>query len=266
MALRAQGVRFGYKAGVPVLADVSASLEPGSVTAIIGPNGAGKSTLLRLMAGLLEPDAGEVAIDGVPVASMPATTRAERLAYVSQRGSVAFSFAAGQVVRFGRYSLGGDDDERAVASAMGRMDVADLARAPFDELSVGQQQRVMFARALAQLDRSATGATRALLADEPFSAMDPRHVARACAVMRELAGAGIAVAVVLHDFAAAGRLADRVLVLDERGRVAACGPAPEVLTPGLLSGVFSIGFRSLGDPARPVLVADDAERASPGGR
>ncbi|MBM4107932.1 MAG: ABC transporter ATP-binding protein [Phycisphaerae bacterium] len=260
MALRAQGVRFGYRAGRTVLTDVSASIEPGSVTAIIGPNGAGKSTLVRLLAGLLAPDAGQVTLDGEPVAGMPATTRAERIAYVSQRGGVAFSFAAGQVVRFGRYSLGGERDDRAVGRAMERMEVAALASSAFDELSAGQQQRVMFARALAQLDRDRPGGTRVLLADEPFSAMDPRHVAQACAVMRGLAGEGLAVAVVLHDFAAAGRLADRVLVLHEGGTVAACGAASEVLRPGLLSGVFSIAFRSLGDPGRPVLVADDAGR------
>jgi iron complex transport system ATP-binding protein len=259
MALRAQGVRFGYRAGTAVLRDVSATLEPGAVTVILGPNGAGKSTLVRLLAGLLEPDAGQVTLDGLAVSGMPADTRAGRIAYVSQHGGVAFSFAARQVVRFGRYSPGGDRDETAVARAMERMEVSDLADTPFDELSAGQQQRVMFARALAQLDRDVP-VTRVLLADEPFSAMDPRHAARARGVMRELASAGMVVGVVMHDFAAAGSVADRVIVLDGHGRVAASGATADVLRPEVLSGVFAIGFRRLEDGGRPVLVPDEAWR------
>jgi iron complex transport system ATP-binding protein len=259
MALRADGVRFGYRPGRSVLSDITVTLPAGEVTAIIGPNGAGKSTLIKVLAGLLEPEAGEVRLAGEPVSRLSPGARAGRIAYVSQRGGVAFSFAARQVVRFGRYSLGGGRDDDTVQRAMSRMDVSDLADVPFDELSAGQQQRVMFARALAQLDREGS-AERALLADEPFSAMDPRHVSRTCGVMRELASAGRVVGVVLHDFAAAGRLADRVIVLDERGRVAASGSVGQVLRPEVLSGVFAVGFRKMEDGDRPVLVPDEAPR------
>src|SRR5690606_22127620 len=110
----------------------------------------------------------------------------------------------------------------------------------------GQQQRVILARALAQLaGGDEPPARQVILADEPTSAMDPRHELHALGVLREQARRGRAVVVVLHDFTAAARFADRALVLDDSGRVAAVGPVERTLRAGVLSGVFGVPFREI---------------------
>lgn len=240
MTLTAESVSFRYAADRPlVVREVSAAFRPGRVTAIAGPNGAGKTTLLRLLAGVRHPTSGEVLLDGVSVSRMPSDERAGRLAYVSQRGSLAFAFTVRQVVSMGRFAVG--PSRLAVDRALAAADAADLADEPLGTLSVGQQQRVSLARALAQLDGSAM--ERAwLLADEPMAAMDPAHALATARTLRTLADAGAGVIVVLHDLSLALRLADEVVLLDGHGHVAASGGAEEVLREGPLERVFGVRF------------------------
>lgn len=263
MTLTAENVDFTYAprdaAAAPVLRGVSAAFEPGTLTAVIGPNGAGKSTLLRLLMGVLRPTnpGGRVLLHGEPVAAIPPRRRAAFLAPIPQRTLVSADFTVRQVVRLGRFARPADNG--AVERAMEMMEVADRAAEPFSTLSAGQQQRVVLARALAQLDGTDPPPERqAILADEPCSAMDPRHELHAMHVLRAQARAGRAVVVVLHDFVAAARFADRAVVLDASGRVAAAGPAGEVLRAGVLGGVFGVRFRELdvgaGEPT--LLLAD----------
>jgi iron complex transport system ATP-binding protein len=247
MALSADSIRFGYRQGVPVLEGVSAAFPIGSVTALVGPNGAGKTTLLRLLAGLTRPWEGRVEIEGVDPASMPAPLRARQIAYVQQTAEVAFPFTVREVVALGRFSTGPDD--HAIRRALEMMDVADRADDPFGVLSAGQRQRVTLARALAQLDHPGA-ATRCLLADEPVSAMDPRHALHTMGRIRALAAGphAAAVIIVLHDLTLASRFADRCVVLDESGGVAAQGEAPKVLSPEVLEPVFCVRFETLISP------------------
>ena len=268
MTIACEGVQFGYGRGPRVLDGVSFAAEPGRVLAVVGPNGAGKSTLLRLMAGLLRPTSGRVVlrggwVDGVGaqnrvgetfgVAGMDPPDRARRIAYVSQRPSVAFAFTAGQVVEMGRHALGGDRD--AVAAAMRMMDVEGVASRPFGALSAGQQQRVSIARAIAQSLGERAGGARFLLADEPLAALDPRHSVQTIGVLRELAAGGIGIVTVMHDLTATARVADDAMILDERGRLMSIGPALDVLTPETLEAAFGVGFERAGsDAGRPIIV------------
>ncbi len=250
MTLRATNLSFAYPGSGPVLGGVSAAFEPGTITALIGPNGAGKSTLLRLLAGLRTPGSGSVTIADEPgeraVASIPARERASRVAYLAQRPEVAFAYALEQVVAFGD-STGGRD---AVHAALDTVGLADRASMPFAHLSAGQQQLGALARVLVQLRRpSSPGAGRFLLADEPMSAMDPAHVVRAGAIVRDLASSGVGVALVVHDLSLARAIADHAVVMDGSGRVAAAGPAAETLTPDTLGPVFGVGFTRLEGPA-----------------
>jgi len=240
VTLRADRLHFGYRRGEPVVRDVSLTLEPGRIAAIVGPNGAGKSTLLRLLAGVAAPWSGDVALAGEPIRRMSGRRRARRIAYIEQRATVAGAFTARRVVEFGRYGQGGGAGP--IDRALARTETADLADALFNELSAGQQQRISLARALAQLD-GADHEPRVLLADEPVAAMDPRHVALAMALLRELAAAGSAVGVVLHDLTAARRWTDDAILLDASGRVAAAGPSAETLVPERLEPVFDVPFR-----------------------
>jgi iron complex transport system ATP-binding protein len=239
-------VSFAYSPAKPVLRGVSARLEAGVVTAIVGPNGAGKSTLCRVAVGVLRPGSGSVALGGEDVHALGHRERARRVAYVPQKTSIAFAYTVRQYVALGRYSSAGGGDEAAVERALSRMDLLGRAGDPLPELSAGQQQRAAVARALAQLDGA--GEVKSLLADEPVSAMDPLHALQTMAVLREAAGEGAAVGVVLHDLSLALRWCERAVVLDSSGSVAAAGPVGGVLTPETLQRVFGVRFVRLEAP------------------
>lgn len=254
--IRARDLSFSYSPGKPVLREVDASFPAGRVTVLLGPNGAGKSTLLRLLAGLLEPGSGEILLDlpgSSPIApsKLAPARRAARIAYIPQRASLAFAFSVAKVIRMGLYSSHGggpteDDRTGAAAEAMG---LADRLDDPFGTLSVGQQQRVSIARAIAQIEGSPAGPPRLLLADEPLSAQDPGFARAIVGRLRSLAARGDAVVCALHDFHAAGALADRILLLDAEGRAAGEGEAGEMLSSEALERVFGVPF----GPAPPGL-------------
>jgi len=264
MGIHADAISFAYHGSEPVLRDVTLTLEPGRVTAIIGPNGSGKTTLLRLFLGLLRPGSGRVTLDGRDVGKIGAADRSAQLAYVPQQTTVAFAYTAAQVTELGRHRCTTDraHNRKAALEALARVDLAHRADVLFAELSAGQQQRVTLARALCQLDTPAkTGLTRVLLADEPTSAMDPKHAIAAMSVFRKLAENGFAVAMVLHDLNLADHYADDAGVLDATGRLVASGPVRTTLEPAVLSRVFDVPFIRIGDVRRQVLVPapDDAD-------
>ncbi len=255
MPLTADHVEFAYETARPVLRGVSFALRPASLTVLVGPNGSGKSTLLRLLLGVIAPGAGSVTMDGRPVAALRHADRARRIGYMPQSPSVAFGFSVRETVGLGRVavSAGTDADRRAVDAAIARVGLSARADEPFAILSAGQRQRATLARVLAQLDGGPPG-SQALLADEPVSALDPRHAIGTMGQLRELARTGLTVLVVLHDLTLAARFADDALVLDESGRLAAAGPARQTLSPATLDPVFGVRFRML-DGAAPSLVA-----------
>ncbi len=265
MTLTATNLTFAYRhsrAARHVFENLSATFEPGLVTAVLGPNGSGKSTLLRCLLGLLTPQHGRVTLGERTVHDLSEPERARAMAYVPQRPSAALGFTVADVASLGPgLRTSGPRARAAAMHALAALDLADRADEPFAELSHGQQQRAVLARALAQLDTArasksgdsagsqpAPPAPLALLADEPTSAMDPRHAIDAMGVLRAQAGLGCIVVVVLHDLTAALRSADRVLLLDEQGRVAATGPPVEALSPEMLREVYRLDFSRVTDP------------------
>ncbi|MEX2219582.1 MAG: ABC transporter ATP-binding protein [Phycisphaerales bacterium] len=254
MTLRLEEAGFAYHPSRPVLRGIGAGLAPGALTVIVGPNGAGKSTLLRLMAGVLRPTAGRVTLDGHDVSALGHGPRARRIGFLAQRTSLAFAYTLRQFVALGRYAAGGAGDpaEPSITAALGRAGLADRAGEPFGALSAGQQQRAALARVLIQLESSAEPPERrTLLADEPVSAMDPRHALESMDLLHALARRGLSVAVILHDLSLALRYADHAWVLDPSGTLVAAGPAPATLTPATLDPVFQVRFEALGEGAHP---------------
>lgn len=263
--LKCENVGFGYgAAGTEVLREVTLQLQAGRVTVILGCNGSGKSTLLKLMLGLLTPWSGRVEMGGRVVGEIGARERAVRLAYVPQSVAVSEPLSARRVVGLARFAQGmaGARDEEAIESAMRRAECAELAERSFATLSAGQQQRVTLARALAQLGTSTQYAATAILADEPISAMDPRHALHAMGVLREEARQGRAVAVVLHDLTLAAHFADVAVLLSPEGRVLGAGNVDEVMTPELLERAFGVGFRVIREGGRVAAIVPEIMRVS----
>jgi iron complex transport system ATP-binding protein len=229
---------FAFRGGAPVLGGIDLSIAAGRITCLIGPNGAGKTTLLRLIAGLLAPSAGTVRVFGVDPAREPRRRLARRLSYVSQTYRLAFPYRVGEVVLMGRYAhapfgLEREEDVAAARAAMDRCDVLALADRRFDELSGGEQRRVLLAQAFCQ------GAELILL-DEPTASLDPAHaLALFAALAAERDRRGATALVVTHDLNLAARAADR-LVLVHRGRIAADGAPIEVLSSPAATEAFVV--------------------------
>jgi iron complex transport system ATP-binding protein len=223
-----------------VLDDVHVAAEPGRLIALIGPNAAGKSTLLRCIIGALAPRAGRALIHGVATHRMTAGQLAARVAYVPQRPVVSAAFTVRQVVALGRFAL--PPNPRRIEQAIDQMDLRDVAERPFPALSVGQQQRVTMARALAQL-----GDSGGLVLDEPWSALDLRHVHHCIAATRAAAQRGATVLIAMHDLTLAAAIADDVWML-QGGRLVAAGPVGAVMGVEQLREVFEVEFGWVGGP------------------
>jgi iron complex transport system ATP-binding protein len=223
-----------------VLSGLTLSFDPGQVAAVVGPNGAGKTTLLRVLAGLLAPRRGQVSIAGRPLGSLSAQARAARLAYIPQAPDLAFPYSVSAFVGFGRFALGQRGRAPLVDEALCRVGLSDRAHEPLGTLSAGQRQRASIARALCQLAGPDRTGGRALLADEPTTALDPAHHLLVIEILREQASRGVAVVAVMHDLTAAAGCA-RAVLLGGQG-VIADGLPESSLSLANLGRAFGVGF------------------------
>jgi ABC-2 type transport system ATP-binding protein len=192
--------------------DISFGLGPG-LTGLLGPNGAGKSTLLHLLAGLLEPSAGSVWIDGQRAWGNPATYR--RLGLVPEREAVHDYLTGREFVRLNARLQGLPDIEAAVGRAIALVDLPDAADRAIGTYSKGMRQRIKLAGALVH-------DPPILLLDEPFNGMDPRQRLHMMDLLRAMAAAGRTILFSSHILEEVERLADSVLVI-YAGRLAAWG-------------------------------------------
>lgn len=252
-AFRAEGLAFGYD-GRPLFRSFELDVPTGDCLAIIGPNGAGKTTLLRLLAGLLTPGAGRVLVGGRDSRRTGRAEMARLVAVVPQHSRFTFEYTVEEVVMMGRnpwlgrFRPAGPEDRRHVEEALAAMDLSSLREARISEVSGGERQRVVIARALAQ-------ATPAVLFDEPGSHLDLAHLSRLGGLLAALAGQGRTVIFVSHDVNFAAAHGRRLLVLKE-GRGVALGPPAEVLTEELVASVYGVRptFARHPETGRPVLL------------
>ncbi len=235
--IETEAVGFRYVGGGTALEDVSLRVEPGEVVGLLGPNGSGKSTLIKILSGILSRYEGSARVDGAEVRTARRKDLAGKLAVVPQETSFGFPFTVLQIVLMGRHPhLAGlafetRQDIALARVALDRCGAAHLEDRTIQDLSSGERQRVVFARALAQ-------EPRALLLDEPASFLDIRHQTELYDLVRELAMTdGTAVLTVLHDLNMAAEYCDRIYLL-RQGRVAAEGKTDEVLTYANLTTVF----------------------------
>ena len=237
-SLQLQDLAAGYGQR-QVLRSITLSVAGGEVVALVGPNGAGKSTLLRVLSGVVPARGGQAWLNEVDLLRLPAGERARRLAVVPQMIKLPEAFTVGEIVLMGRTPhlalwAGESRKDCDVAwDAMQRTQVEGLSRRRVDELSGGEQQRVVIARALAQ-------EPQVLLLDEPTAHLDLRHQVAVLELVRSLAHEhGLAVLLTLHDLNQAAHFADRVALLDQ-GTIVAQGAPEAVFTAERLSGVYGV--------------------------
>lgn len=251
-AFRLHAVSFGFGRGetavqCPALNNVSVTIASGETLGILGPNGSGKSTLLKVLMRIVTPQRGTVELFGQPHGAFSQTEIARRVAFVPQETQQAFPFTITEMVLMGRYphhnrtwGMGWEDDrDRAVAmQAMRELDVAHLGTRLMTDVSGGERQRAVIARALAQ-------EPEVLLLDEPTAFLDLHHQLDVARIIRRVnRDRGLTVVLVSHDLNLASQSCDRVLLLQE-GKLVAAGTPEEVISGERLEPVY--GCRVLVD-------------------
>ena len=238
-----------------VLGGIDLEMRAGEVLGVLGANGAGKTTLLSTLAGELPASEGRLELDGRALSGWTPAELARRRAVLPQSPSLGFDLSVHDVVAMGAYpfpEIAPDAHEALLRRALREADACALADRRYLGLSGGEQQRVQFARVLAQvLGARQAQQYRALLLDEPTSSLDPRHQLLLLRTVQALARAeGIAALVVLHDVNLAAQWCDRLLLL-ARGRSVAQGTPAEVLTPQALQQVYELPVSVLPHPLHP---------------
>lgn len=211
------------------LQDIDLDVKRGEIVGLIGPNGAGKSTLIKVLSGVMSSSAGEVLINQKSIDAYSPSQRARALAVVPQARQLGGAFSVEQAVLLGRTAYLGflgkpaSEDLIKTAWAMKQTGVDGLAERKLAEISGGEQQRVLLARALAQ-------DAPALLLDEPTNHLDLRYQINLLKLIKNLVKQeGLSVLMAMHDLNQVSGIADRVLLLAE-GRMKALGSPKEVLT------------------------------------
>ena len=247
LSLRAEGLRFAYPGAKPLLRDVSFEMDSGQPLCLLGPNGTGKTTLLRCLLGLERLAQGRVEVNGRDLARLSPAEAARAMAYVPQDTAAVFPFLAFDVVLMGRtphlrfMASPTCGDHRCVHEALALVGIAQLAERRFNELSGGERQLVLIARALAQ-------GSGILVMDEPCAGLDLGNQTRLIGVIRDLARDGYSILLTTHlpdhAFAVCGQVA---LLKDGRLR----GPAaPEaLLTADALGALYGTAVDVIRVPA-----------------
>jgi iron complex transport system ATP-binding protein len=236
LKLKINECSFSYNIQL-VLDHISMQISEGEVVSIIGPNGSGKSTLLRCICRVLQPRGGVVYLNNQDVAHLKPRELARLLGYVPQSGAEVFPLTVYEAVLLGRkpyLSWGvGPKDREIVDRILRFMKIEEFALKYINEMSGGEKQRVLIARALAQ-------EPEVLLLDEPTSNLDIKHQLEVLGLMQKFAhDGGMTVIMVLHDLNLASRFSDKLVLINE-GKVFASGPPAAVLNPANIRAVYDV--------------------------
>lgn len=249
-AYRIDRLRFRYggdrkaaqTAGPHVFDGLTCEIRQGEVLGIVGPNGSGKSTLLKLLARVLRPQGGTIHLFDRDLSVPSQADIAKQVAFVPQDASVTFPFSVQDIVLMARFphrrhgwlpGLGWErqEDYEIVRQAMEHLDVDGIAERAFSELSAGERQRVLIARALAQ-------SASVMLLDEPSAFLDLHHQLEMCQTLSRLHRQGrLTIVLVSHDLNLASQYCERILLLD-RGKVVGLGRPEEILRAPVLEPVY----------------------------
>lgn len=233
--LRVCSLSAGFKKRT-VISGIDLSVRKAEILVLAGPNGAGKTTLLKCVAGLVKPFSGAVHIEGKDLAGMDKREKARRIAFLAQQSSLPWPFTVRELVGQGRFSSGGmffsKESSGGVEEAVSLAGLSGFEERPVTELSGGEYQRVLIARAIAQ-------GSPWLVLDEPVNNLDPAHQIMVMELCLSLCAQGRGIIMSLHDLALARHYAGRIALLFN-GRIHALGSPGEALTDELIQEVFGL--------------------------
>jgi len=236
--LSVEDIVFSYNNSECILDKVGLSIDKPEIVGIIGPNGSGKTTLIKCINNILTPEQGKILIDGSDVKKMRMNEVAKKLAYVPQNSERDMNAPnVYEVVLMGRkphtsWQYTEKDDEIAWMN-MKEMEVAHLASHKFDELSSGQLQRVLIARALTQ-------EAKILLLDEPTSNLDVKYQIEVMNTIRDIVvNKSVGACIIIHDLDLAYRFCDRVVMMGDK-KIKYVGTPEEAMTPDNIRDVFEV--------------------------
>ena len=243
--LQVQELAFGFP-GRTVGRGIRFSLSAGEVMCVLGPKGGGKTTLFRTLLGLLERHAGSIAIGGEPIEKLPRGEIARRVGYVPQGHAGYFAYTVqemvlmGRTARLGPLSAPGHKDRAIAAQALALLEISHLAERAVTEISAGERQLALIARALAQ-------EPRLLVMDEPTTSLDFGNQVRVLQRIAALAASGMAILFSSHDPDHAFLAAQRALLLAE-GTALETGPPREVIRADTLRRMYGVDVQVLALP------------------
>ncbi len=234
MKLKINGLQFSYNS-TPVLENVSLGVKKGEILTIIGPNASGKTTLLKCINNILKPQNGTILIDEKSLNGLSLREIARKIGHVPQSGAESFPTTVFDTVLMGRKPHGGwkpsEKDLETVSNTISRLDLENIALRNISEISGGQKQKVLIARALAQNPDI-------LLLDEPTSSLDLKHQLEVLDVVNKQTENGISVVMTMHDLNLAARYSNKILMLKD-GKIFAAGNV-DVLNPKNIESVFGV--------------------------
>lgn len=237
MRLEISHLSCGYRKK-PVLRDISFAVETGECLCLLGPNGVGKTTLFKTVLGLLPPLSGQITVDGEDISGWPEPRRAKIFGYVPQYHTPPFAYSVLQIVTMGRVAHMGmsaapdAEDVRKAMRALELLGIERLAQTPYTQISGGERQMALIARALAQ-------EAKFLLMDEPTANLDYGNQARVLREIRQLTERSLSIIMITHAPDQAFACKSSVLLFSP-DRSYRCGAAEDILTEQTLSSVYGI--------------------------
>ncbi|MDT8899760.1 ABC transporter ATP-binding protein [Anaeroselena agilis] len=252
--LQVKNISFGYSGAGNLLSGLSLTVQDGDIVCLLGPNGAGKTTLLRCLLGISKVHTGSIRVKGREIASVPPAELSRTIAYVPQATDTVFPYRVLDMVVMGRTphigftAVPSRSDVAVAKEALRELGIAHLADCLFSEISGGERQLTLIARAITQQ-------ASMLVMDEPTSSLDYGNQVRILKVISQLAGQGYSILMTSHFPNHAFMLCNKVLVM-KHGRIIAAGRPEETVTENSLSNLYGARVKivEIADGATPVKV------------
>ena len=236
-----------------ILSGIQINFEPGKLHMILGPNGSGKTSLLKIASGQIQNYNGSVFYDNHLISQIPTATLATYRSYLSQQNNIPFPLTVAQLIQMGRYPHYSyeptKNDFKVINEVVNKLEITHLLNRDFNTLSGGEQQRVQFARVLAQVWEKGTNNNRYLFLDEPLNNLDIQYQKYLLQTIREFIKEDLVVIMIVHDINWALAFADKVYFLN-KGTLVAQGNPTEIINEKLIMEVFNITSKIISVPGQ----------------